>query len=123
MTRHTRSNAFVAFLAIVLALGCAWTARRSEAPGAAAVRSASLQRGEQVFSRNCRSCHAGPTDQVTVRADGRAIPAAMIALQVRQGIGRMPAFPVGAIDDASLTDLVDYLLAQRSQGAITAKSR
>lgn len=118
MTRHPPSNVLAAVLAVVLALGCAWTARYSEAADAdGRLQTASLQRGALVFRQQCQQCHPGGPDTVATGSDGRPLPPALLALQVRRGFGRMPAVPATTLDDGALTALVDFLMARHAARA------
>jgi mono/diheme cytochrome c family protein len=122
MTRTPHSNYIVAFMAVVMALGCAWTARRGDGPVSdPRLRPPAAVRGAQVFTRHCQSCHPGPAAMLATGPDDRPLPAALIALQVRHGFGRMPAFSADVIDDAALTDLADYLVHQYGTGQPAAK--
>ena len=101
---------------MVLALGCAWTARHAESAVATErPETLTVARGERVFKSQCLRCHASG-DMAT--ADGLqegALPDFLIRLQVRRGLGAMPAFPARTLADADLDDLVAYLMAMRQK--------
>jgi mono/diheme cytochrome c family protein len=113
MSRGHRPDYLVGLAAVLMALGCAWTARRQVALDSEAA-SAVARRGQQVFSQHCVSCHSDGVPGLRSGLGDTPLPAAMIALQIRQGRGTMPAFSPDVLSDQALTDLVAYLDAQRS---------
>jgi mono/diheme cytochrome c family protein len=116
VTPSRRPDYLMGVLAVFLALGCAWSARRSgafvEEPVSVPVATA---RGERVFVQYCHRCHSGGEADLAPGLTNEPLPASRIARLVRQGSGTMPAFPSAAIDDGALTDLVGYLVALRER--------
>lgn len=72
--------------------------------------------GQRVFMRECNSCHPGGGTGVGPAINDKPLPAAMIKLQVRSGLGAMPAFSEEKIPDAELDALATYLVALRRHG-------
>jgi mono/diheme cytochrome c family protein len=107
----------IAALALVVAIGCGGSARRGEPiAGPLVLTSEAARRGERVFMEHCHSCHPGGEGGVGPALNNKPAPRFLIGLQVRQGLGAMPAFPPDRIDDRALDDLVDYVVALRRHG-------
>ena len=78
--------------------------------------------GKQVFDRHCVHCHAA-SDEATgtlqlartrgkdkaVLTERKDLPAAYIAIVVRNGLRAMPPFVPSDLTDAQLTALTEYL--------------
>jgi mono/diheme cytochrome c family protein len=109
-------TACIAGLALGLAVGCG-SARRSEPiAGPVALSTASARHGERVFMRHCHSCHPGGDAGLGPSLNDKPLPRFLMAFQIRQGLGAMPAFPADTLDDASVAQLLDYLVALRRHG-------
>lgn len=68
------------------------------------------RRGEEVYMRFCQECHpggAGGRGPAVVREP--PLPSAAIRLQVRSGVGIMPAFDEQQIGDSDLDALLAYI--------------
>jgi mono/diheme cytochrome c family protein len=103
----------VAITALVVAAGCG-SARRSEPlVGAFMPPSPEVARGERVFMANCHQCHPGGEAGLGPAINNKPLPAALIRLQVREGVGAMPAFAKSEIPDGDLDALLAYLKARR----------
>jgi mono/diheme cytochrome c family protein len=101
---------------VALAVGCG-TARRSEPlVGPPPLASASERHGQHLFMLLCNQCHPGGDAGLAPALNNKPAPAAAIKLQVRQGLGRMPAFPERELDTRSLDDLVSYMMRLRHTG-------
>jgi mono/diheme cytochrome c family protein len=61
----------------------------------------------------CNQCHPGGDAGLAPALNNKPAPAAAIKLQVRKGLGRMPAFDQQVIDDNALDALVSYMLTIR----------
>jgi len=100
----------------LLVLGCG-TARRSEPlVGPPQLASAEERHGQRVFMQLCNQCHPGGDAGLAPPLNNKPAPAGVIKLQVRKGLGRMPAFPESQLDGRSLDDLVSYVLRLRHTG-------
>jgi mono/diheme cytochrome c family protein len=98
---------------LLAAIGCG-SARRSEPlVGAFTPASAAIERGERVFMANCHPCHPGGEAGLGPALNDKPLPGALIRLQVRAGLGAMPAFAATEIADADLDALLAYLRARR----------
>jgi mono/diheme cytochrome c family protein len=95
---------------LVCAASCA-SARRGEpiVAGGKPPLNAEEQLGQRVFMRECNSCHPGGEGGVGPAINNKPVPAAAIRLQVRNGLGAMPAFDDGEVSDAELSAIISYL--------------
>lgn len=71
------------------------------------------QAGRVVFMRECQRCHPGGEAGLGPALNNKSLPRPAIAVQVRQGLGAMPAFGPDRIPDDSLGALIDYLELMR----------
>jgi mono/diheme cytochrome c family protein len=98
-----------------LLLTAACSARRGEPiAGPLAISEPGIARGEQVFMRECHQCHPGGEAGLGPAINNKPLPGFLIKLQVRAGLGAMPAFSQGEISPEELEYLVDYLKALRN---------
>lgn len=108
---------FLIAITLTAVSGCA-SPRRSEALGnPVVVKTAAEEHGRQVFMDNCYQCHTGGEGAVGPGINNKALPGFLIRMQVRNGLGAMPAFPADRISARDLDDLVAYLKAARRTGA------
>jgi mono/diheme cytochrome c family protein len=108
----------VASLALLLFVvaGCSSARRGEPIAGLMELPSASLRNGQQVFMLHCHSCHPGGEAGLGPALNDKPLPGFMIRLQVRRGMGAMPAFPEEIISREELDDLVAYLRELRRHG-------
>lgn len=98
--------------AAVLLLGC--SARRSEPlKGSLSLADARLHTGRIVFMANCHKCHPGGEAGQGPSLNDKPLPKALMALQVRVGLGAMPSFSREQISNQELGALLDYLKVLR----------
>jgi mono/diheme cytochrome c family protein len=106
----------VVALAIMVASAACGSARRSAALGAPPVpATAEILRGQRVFMRACHACHPGGETGLGPSLNDKPLPGFMIALQVRRGLGAMPAFSREELPDDELAALVEYMRARRGR--------
>lgn len=97
-----------------LQTGCAATSRRSENVAARLdLSEPQLARGQAVFDRHCSQCHPGGEGGLAPSINNKPLPGFLIRLQVRAGMGAMPAFPPSRLSDPDLDALVAYMVALR----------
>jgi mono/diheme cytochrome c family protein len=105
---------------IVIACGgivACGSARRSEPiAGPLTLGGASLQRGREVYMQECQRCHPGGEAGVGPSLNDKPAPRFLIRLQIRQGLGAMPAFSRAQLDDQVVEDVIDYMMALRRHG-------
>ena len=91
--------------------------RRSEPlVGRFAPKNAAEAHGERVFFEFCYQCHPGGEAGLGPALNDKPVPDAAIRLQVREGLGAMPAFHSKEIPDRELDELIAYLSALRAHG-------
>jgi mono/diheme cytochrome c family protein len=74
---------------------------------------ARVVRGERVFAAACHACHPHALAGLGPGIIDRPVPGWLVRLQVRVGVGVMPAFSEVEIDEDDLDALVAYLAALR----------
>jgi mono/diheme cytochrome c family protein len=104
-------------VAMVVTIGACGTARRSEPlVGPPQLASAGEVHGQRLFMQLCNQCHPGGDAGLAPALNSKPAPAPAIKLQVRKGLGRMPAFSESELDSQALDDLVSYVLRLRHTG-------
>ena len=105
-------------LAPVLALAACGSPHVGE-PFGAPVRLASseAEAGERVFMAHCNECHPGGAAGLGPALNNKPLPALLIRLQTRHGLGAMPEFDEATISESELDALVAYLQELRRQRA------
>lgn len=94
-------------LAITLA---ACSARRGEPLyGPLPITITAVENGQQVFMRECHQCHPGGEAGLGPALNDKPLPEFLMKLQVRRGIGAMPAFSPNEISPEELDNLVRFL--------------
>jgi mono/diheme cytochrome c family protein len=108
---------WLAVTAMVVAIGGCGTARRAEPlVGPPQLASSNEVHGQRLFMQLCNQCHPGGDAGLAPALNSKPAPGPMIKLQVRKGLGRMPAFPESELDSRGLDDLVSYVLRLRHTG-------
>lgn len=96
--------------------GCG-SARVSEALGnAPPVDTPAEVRGQRAFMMHCNQCHVGGAGALGPGLNDKPLPAFAIRMQVRAGLGAMPAFSEEQLSRRDLDDIVAYLFALRAAG-------
>jgi mono/diheme cytochrome c family protein len=107
-------------LLIILVLGALliallWVSldhRRSEPfRGPIEARTASVDRGEQKFAQYCFKCHPSGEAGLGPSLNWNPAPRFVLAFQIRQGLGTMPAFAREHLTDEDMSDIITYLKA------------
>lgn len=102
--------------AALIAGGCG-TARRAEPlAGPMRLEDPQLAAGREVFTTKCHQCHPGGEGGLGPAINNKPLPGSLIRLQVRKGLGTMPAFSEEVISDQDLDSLIAYLRALRIHG-------
>lgn len=113
-TTSLAALAAVSFLA--LAAACSSARRGEPLEGRFAPDSPEIHRGQVLFMEHCHKCHPGGEAGLGPALNNKPLPAFMIRMQVRQGLGAMPEIPEERLSDDDLDQLVDFLLAYRKHG-------
>ena len=99
---------------ILVLLAACGTARRS-APliGAPQLKTEEQRQGKALFLTWCHQCHPGGEAGLGPALNDKPAPGPMIKLQVRSGLGAMPAFSDDKISSDDLDKIVEYMIALR----------
>lgn len=106
----------LAALALSMLAACGSPRREEPLVGPVAAADARVAQGERVFMRKCHACHPKGSDGLGPALNNKPLPNFLVAWQVRRGLGAMPAFDEGEIDDAALEALLAYVVALRNAG-------
>ena len=108
----------VLLLLTLTLLSACGTARRSvPLAGPLDLQTPELAAGQNVFLSSCHQCHPGGEAGLGTALNNKPLPGPLIRLQIRQGLGAMPAFSKEEISDADLDHLIDYLKVLRQNTA------
>ena len=112
-----RCAAGLTLAATVVALAACGSPRR-DAPlvGPLDSADASVQRGRIAFDRHCYKCHAQGEGAMGPGMNHLPLPKPMMRMQIRVGLGTMPAFPEDELSDRDVDDILNYLVALRRHG-------
>jgi mono/diheme cytochrome c family protein len=104
-------NRYISISALLLAISpVACSARRGEPLyGPLRITSAAVESGRQVFMRECHQCHPGGEAGLGPSINDKPLPGFLMKLQVRRGIGAMPAFSQEEISPQELDNLIQFL--------------
>jgi mono/diheme cytochrome c family protein len=100
---------------VVCLLAAACSSPASERLGSAPALAPEERHGEQVFMRYCHACHPGGEAGLAPGIADKPLPRALMRLQVRAGLGAMPAFSEEELPAKDLDALLDYVVALRRQ--------
>ena len=67
------------------------------------------RQGEQLFMEQCHHCHPGGAAGLGPAINNKPLPGAAMHLQIRKGMGTMPAFPESLLANAEVDAIVAYL--------------
>src|SRR5688572_29869575 len=113
MIRRTALPALVALCVGVVA-ACGSSRRSEPILGPAPLKTADEQKGEVLYMKFCHQCHPGGAGGLGPGLNNKPVPGTAIRLQIRQGLGTMPAFGDNEIKDADVDAIIAYMLATRS---------
>jgi mono/diheme cytochrome c family protein len=111
---------FVSSLVIAVTLGGCSARRGEPLYGPLAITSAAVENGQRVFMRECHQCHPGGEAGLGPAINDKPLPGFLIKLQVRRGIGAMPAFSQNEISPQELDNLVQFLKELRRHPKMTS---
>lgn len=66
-------------------------------------------RGERLFGRFCYQCHPGGAGGLGPALNDKPLPEAAIRIQIRQGVGAMPAFDGDLLTDDEVAAIAKYV--------------
>jgi mono/diheme cytochrome c family protein len=99
-------------LAVSSCVACG-SARRSEPLVGAPRLNATQQHGQVLFHKFCHQCHPYGEAGLGPAINSTPVPMSAFRLQVRSGLGAMPAFSDAIIPDRDLDQLLAYVDALR----------
>ena len=100
---------------ILLSAGCGSPRRAEPLVGPLELRDSALQ-GRSVYEQHCFRCHDQGGGGLAPSLNDKPLPGFLVRMQVRAGLGAMPAFSEEHIDDQEMDALLDYLAALRAAG-------
>lgn len=103
----------VTLIGLAVLLGSCGSARRGEPIVGPPTLSRQAAAGETAFMTHCQQCHPGGQAGLGPAINDKPLPGFLIAMQVRNGFGAMPAFPRDEVSKAELDGIVAYLKALR----------
>jgi mono/diheme cytochrome c family protein len=107
---------FAAVFIYALTTGCA-SARRSEPiSGPLPEVSKEVGEGRLLFLKNCHQCHVHGEAGLGPAINDKPLPAFMIRMQVRNGLGAMPSFSEQDLGSGELDKLIAYIETLRDHG-------
>ena len=113
---HTRWLVGLALANSLWLVGCGSARRGEPLVGPVPITSPAVVRGQQVFMADCHQCHPGGEAGLGPAINYKPLPGFLIRLQVRNGLGAMPAFPSQELSPGDLDALIAYLKALRQHG-------
>ena len=99
-------------LSVIGGLACG-SSRQSEPLTGSLELSPHQRQGQVLFHKYCHQCHPHGDAGLGPAINSKPAPLAVIRLQVRTGLGAMPAFPDTLISDRDLDQLLAFVDAQR----------
>lgn len=103
------------WLSIVLTALCACATTRGSEPvrGPLPVTTEEQQRGQRAFMGECNYCHPMGDAGLGPALNNKPLPEAAVRLQVRKGMGAMPAFSEQQLSDQDIEAIFAYMLVLR----------
>jgi mono/diheme cytochrome c family protein len=106
---------FAAGFALMLLSACSPVRRAEPIVGPMTAADASVKRGERLYNMYCYQCHATGEGGLGPSLNDKPLPHFAIRLQIRHGLGVMPAFGEQQLSDRQVDDIADYVIALRRQ--------
>ena len=99
----------------ILLLACSSVRRAEPIVGPLTTTDASVKRGERLYNTYCYQCHATGEGGLGPSLNDKPLPHFAIRMQIRYGLGVMPAFSEQQLTDQQVSDIADYVVALRKQ--------
>ena len=113
MTARTALSAFV-IVSITLAAACGTDRRSEPILGPPPLKTYDETQGEALFMAFCNQCHPGGAAGLGPGLNNKPVPGDAIRLQIRKGLGAMPAFGEDEIKEDEVDAIIEYLMAIRT---------
>jgi mono/diheme cytochrome c family protein len=101
---------------ILLGAGCG-SPRRAEPLVGPLELGDSARLGRLVYEKHCFRCHDQGAGGLAPSLNDKPLPGFLVRMQVRAGLGAMPAFSKQHISDEEMKALLDYIAAVRRAGS------
>ncbi len=98
-----------AVVLVLAAMAACGPARRGVPFGPPLQLTEQERQGEQLFMAQCHHCHPGGAAGLGPAINNKPLPGAAMHLQIRKGVGTMPAFPETMLSNAQVDAIVAYL--------------
>ena len=105
---------FVLFASVALSTACGSSRRSEPIHGSPPLKTPGEKQGEVLYMRFCDQCHPGGSGGLGPGLNNKPAPGAAIRLQIREGMGAMPAFGKNEISDSEVDAIIEYMMAIRS---------
>lgn len=109
----TRRDLLAFAVGLMLLAGCASTRESEPIAKELDINTPKLLRGEKSYMHYCDKCHPGGERGLGPAIRNKPLPGLLIRLQVRTGIGAMPAFTDDLLPDDQLGDILAYIKLMR----------
>lgn len=106
-----RRSTVISFWLGLAAVGCGAARQSPPLQATPPVLDTQQLAGQRVYMRDCNGCHPQGAGGLGPALNDKPVPAAAIKLQVRQGVGAMPAFSEQEISAEELDALVAFMSA------------
>ncbi|HBG05291.1 MAG: cytochrome C [Geobacteraceae bacterium GWC2_58_44] len=110
-----RFTLLLAALPLILLTGCTTARQREPIAKSLRIDSPKLLRGEKAYMHYCDKCHPGGDTGLGFAIKNKPLPEFLVELQVRVGLGAMPAFSDELLPDDQLDDITEYIKLLRKQ--------
>jgi mono/diheme cytochrome c family protein len=100
-------------LTVALMAGCASARRGEPLRGPLVLTTPAQFTGQAEFLNFCQRCHPGGEAGVGPGLNNKHLPAFVIRMQVRNGLGAMPRFSSARLNREQLADVIAYLKTLR----------
>jgi mono/diheme cytochrome c family protein len=104
---------FAAAISVMLMAACSATKRGEPAVGPMRMSDASIKAGEKLYNMHCYKCHTMGAGGLGPSLNDKPLPRFLIRLQIRHGLGVMPAFSEQQLSDQQVEEIIDYVIAMR----------
>lgn len=103
------------FLMIIFMIssGCSSSKKEAYTVKPLAATSQEVEEGKVLFHKHCNSCHPDGTAGLGAPIVTTPIPGFAIRFQIRNGLGKMPAFSEKVISDGEVDKIIEYIQALR----------
>jgi mono/diheme cytochrome c family protein len=102
-----------AAISLTLMAACSPMRQGESAVGPMRMSDVSIKTGEKLYNMHCYKCHATGAGGLGPSLNDNPLPRFLISMQIRHGLGVMPAFSEQQLSDRQVEEIVDYVIAMR----------